>query len=296
MSNRFTLYAVKVGTTVLAGINARSFRQQGNVLVPVTDGGPDPTVAVLESQTPIIEFTTLDFDAALTALGALGTDLADLTGGVILYFAKMGPVARTGAGTHITLTATAGFICLSRISAVEGQPASLSFMVYAQSSDGFAAPWTKAINGSLATIATPLGKIYTIGPAVLNGTALNRTKGIDLDMSVQAVQDRDGGKPYPTFVCLQQRTPKVTLRHVEAAFAVPATFSSAVFFLRACINGTTPAADASEEHVKLTLAAGVYDEDGINNSGFVDESTLMIHGAKTGSTDIVQYALDQAVA
>lgn len=294
---RFTLYAVKLGTTVLAGTSRQTYQANGETLVPVTDGGPDPTVAALTKLAPAVEFTTHDLEGALNVLGLLGKDIADLTGGVVLYFRKAGRIGAASGSVHTTYTATAGVVVPTRLSAPhEGQAASLTFRVQAVSSDGTTAPWTKATSAALGAVSAALDKIFRAGKVGLNGGALlDGIKGIEIDFGQKVEVDSDSGYAYPTAAYTSERKAKATISHTNVALAVPTSLSAVVLFLRALTNGGFPYADASEEHLKITIAAGVFEEGEIG-AGPGAECSFMVNVRKTGSTDPLQYTADQAMS
>jgi len=293
-AKRYTLHAVKIGTTVLAGTASQRATPNGEVEIPVTDGGPYPTVAATLRKVRGFEFVTHDIPGIIGAVTLLAKDISTISGGVILISADQGPVARASGTTHLLRTVTAGIIAITAIPADDGRLSQATVQVIPISSDGFTDPVDKA-TGALPAITTPWGQAFTLGGVNINSTLLSSVKTWRLNLGFQFFQDTDNGKPFVQFASVQQEAPTVDIEHADDAYDAPAVLTDATMFLRSIATGGGPEADVELAHIAFGVAGGVVNDTDVSWN-YAATKGLRIDTRKDGATGIVTYTADQAIA
>lgn len=114
------------------------------------------------------------------------------------------------------------------------------------------------------------GRIYTLGPIALNGTALKGCTNARLDFNVEYDQESSHGDGFLTYCGIRSIRPVITLRTRKsdylATFGTRGTaFSSLTWYFKSKLAGGINEADASAFHIKITsAAAGVIKARGIS--------------------------------
>lgn len=297
MAERYVLNALAAGASTLGGLTSQSYAFNGSVLRPVTDGGADAGFSALSGAAPVMEFTTHDVAAAITALGLLGSDLDDLSGGLKMQFRQQGPVGAESGTVHHTITAAAGVAYPTTLTVAQGQLAAISYRIVPVSSDGSTLPVTRTA-ATLTALSALFSAGYTIGAVKLGGTAIASPVSATLDFGISHVADVDSGLPYPQFVALESRTPTLTVEHRDAAISLPASLSGngCELFLRRMQNGSVPYGDAAAQHGLLTIAEGTIHDGGASSGGFIADLSFQVHGTKPSSAAVLAWATGQAIS
>lgn len=263
-------------------------------------GQVDPTFAVVDSEEPLITFSSTAVKRVLTAVNMTTGRAITSSDTCTLYFQKMvNGGTRTGTGS-LTVTVSVGIACVSKISAANGSPAMIEVMVYAASSDGETSPLAYGTGSAPALADTD--QLFTIGPALLNDTAFEGVESVEIDTKINIRRNRADGSPYPTFLYIQRRgseqdAPSIRLstRHMGelngssvldgTTTAIDGGASSFVSF-RAFKSGSTRWALASTEHITVDINGGLISvESAGSRDGDEGMLDINITSTKVGSTD-----------
>jgi hypothetical protein len=263
MAVPYTIHAVKLGTPVIGGVSSSTFDDGINVQSPDVDGSVEARIAVALEGKPSISLVSEEVARVLAVTGAKGVDISTLSGGVVLYFKRLGIVGNASGSSHVTVTIAAGVVVVDSYGGTQGQTAKINFRVVPGNASG-TNPVAIASNAALPTLQAP--EVFTLGPVKLNGTAVAGVQSWNIAMAPQVIQAGDSGHAYPTMVSLENSTPTCEVSTLDlAAFS---TLTAAGFvtqgatdtslFLRAVTNGGTLVADATENHLLVQIAAGIW--------------------------------------
>lgn len=172
------------------------------------DGQVDPTFVGIGEVKPVISFTT---NACKTALAASALDgLAFAAGTGTFYFYKINEGGtRTLASNNIKMVADEGMLLPRRMSATQGQTATITYDVVIASTDGLSA--IAVTTAQTVTESAGVGELYTVGECTLNGDALKGVQAINVDFGIREVVLGGDGQAWPTFVGIQERRPSITI-------------------------------------------------------------------------------------
>jgi len=261
---RHTLYAVDVEGTVIGGCRSNEFDPGIDELVEVGDGAYDAQFACLMSGMPLINFSAYPIATALAAIGLDGEAYAAAGDPVVCFLQEIvSGGLQGGATSHIKLTSAQGLVVPRSITARQGEPALINYVVYCLSSDGLTHPWTIAADQSLAGSPTT-AEMYTLGPANVNGAAVGAVQEVEIDFGIEVSRDpAEDGLPYPTFYAILNRRPSIRIRTLNgdnfstfggAGAAQGATDS--VVYLRKLAQDGARVANATAEHISFTIDEG----------------------------------------
>ncbi len=259
-------YAVKYGSTVIAGLQQLNAQTNPNVEAESGSGSPFPQFAVITSQRPRMMFNTKMAAAVLGLTGLTGA-VIDGTNSLIGYFASLAPSGLPAAGTvHRSYTAVRGLLYPRRISCSARGNLSVDAEAVLFSSDGATHPI--AVSDAVALPAiTPANILHGIGPITLGVTGTTVTAGCLQDVSIDFGASPEtlgcGSDLYDMHLQLTRVAPVITLRGIDAAvFAaaggVPAVgqplthAATKIYFRKRNTTGVGFVADATAEHIKLT--------------------------------------------
>jgi len=208
--NQYTLSAVQNDTTLLKGIQNHNINPGLAQLISSGSGAVDPSFVSNGQIQPEMTFDTTAIKTALANLGGIsGEPLANYT----FFFQKMlDGGLRGGALAHIKVVAAAGIIVPTRIAAAQGGEATIGYRVVPKSADGSASPLAFTGSQSLASGQDKVDEVYTMGPVVINGTALDGVENWSLDFGINLSIIIADGHIYPTFIGVMTRAPSLTVR------------------------------------------------------------------------------------
>lgn len=224
-------------------------------------GELQPTWLGQDVLAPVISFTTTEIATVLASLTLKGRKI-DGTG-VACYLKQLdeGGTRKTGAN-HMKLNVTEGMIIPRTISATDGGGAATLTCDIVTTYDGTNLPIV--VSDSQSISATPTAdEAYTAGPVNVNGTALSGVQSTNIDCGNQEVVLKGDGEISPTFVALMSHAPSATV--VTAKTSILATLgidgavqsgTDSIIYLRKMAEGGGRVADATEEHIKLTMDHG----------------------------------------
>lgn len=298
---KWAVYAVKVASVVWGVTGTVAMEDAPNVVKEANDGSGGVRIVALLTREQKITFSTRQIDTVLDTCGTIGVDLSTISGGVTLYCVKLGQVARVAGSVHRSFAATKGMMYVSGISASQSGLAAASVVVDPLSTDGDAVAVTESATATLPSVSTPT-RVFTLGDVGLNGTLQEGLQSMSLTLNQGVDKAPYDGGVYATCSHIDEGSPVVELETAEAGGLASllstggVTVSSNVdVFLRGCQNLNMPYAKNEEEHVRLRIAAGLIVRGGVSGERLA-MAKFTVHAAKTGSTQMVQYAKDVAIA
>jgi hypothetical protein len=268
----YTLYAVSLDTATLAGSDVLLDQIQSfgvstgiNRVLQRGDGQVDPTYVAVMSQRPGIQFTTTALATALGAAGISGAEIdADETyPGLVSWFQKMDEGGTRASGSsHLKMTAASGILVPRSIQASQDGPATANFeaiLTYDGSNEPIVIADSQALAGSPA-----VGELFTVGPASINGSALEGVQEITIEPGIQLRVASGDGDVWPTYVAIMSRAPSIRIRTTDATalatFGLDGTEQGAtdsVVYFRKMGEGGTRVADGTSEHISVTVDDGM---------------------------------------
>lgn len=286
---RHTISGVKLGATVLSGITRETISLNSEVRGEPTSGEVFPRYLSLTKQNPTGMFASQHIASALTLLGSIGLDIADLSGGLILYAAahERGSTRKTGAN-HRSYTINDGLVIPTRLTCDYQGDAELEVQVLV-TYDGTNNP--VVITDSVALPTVTDNERYSLGPISVGGVDLPQLRRVELDFGLraQAIGAGGGSAPadvWPTFASISQGQPTLTCRGIDVewfkAANVPigglaVTHATTAIYFRKRLRHSTFVADATEEHVLITADGMAVIDDAISASGDAEaESSVII--------------------
>ena len=275
VSSLHTLYAVDVdpiteaNAVFIDGISDFAVAPGVQEVLLGGNGQVDPRYVAHMGSMPGISFTTTKLGTLLAEISNAflisGTKIdSDPThdGLEVFFQAMVEGGTRAGATSHIKLTINEGLLVPRGLNVAQNTIARLALELVI-TYDGTNDPIVLATSQSL--IGTPdVSEAFTLGPISINGTPLVSTQSLNIDPGIQlTVQSGDGDK-WPTFVGIMQRQPMITINTLDVSllstYGIMGTAISAsdvILYLRKMAEGGTRVADATAEHVKITLDEGI---------------------------------------
>jgi len=232
-----------------------------------SDGEVDARFVSIMSQDFRIGFSSRHLAVCLAGIGISGAEMADLD----TYFQKIAKYGtRTGGAANLQIRAATGMIYPVAISARHNDAAIISYMAVPLSTDGSTAP--VALNNNVAIPAGGgISEKFTAGGVSINGAAV-AVESIDVAFGLQVAVEASDGHVFPTFASIMSRQPIITVRTMDRlalntlgiSGAAQGATDSVVYFRKVAANGTR-VADATAEHVKISIDDGLIHCGAINN-------------------------------
>ena len=290
---RHGLYAVVHDATAIPGVFRVGWQTN-------TKTGGEPTAAELSprnrlilGQEPKLSFATRALATALGLCGTSGSDISDLTAGLIGYQHKFqrGGSRATGS-THRKITVVDGMLYPTRITCAHQGLAELEYEA-AAAWDGTNDPFQIAEASALPSAPTDAER-FTIGGVQIGGVALTDIINVDIDLGLTVTAEGADSDLWPTHVSLEQFNPKITFRGKKAewwaAAGIPlvgkaATHANSIVYLRKRTQ-TGFETDVTAEHIKFTIDGLAYLTDLFNADGTKSgETGLVVEGEFDGTND-----------
>lgn len=265
-TNVYSLGAFVVSGTsafTLKGVEQRQ-HDPGLTIDEIMAGGqPYPSYVTNMQISPVKTLTVSDLSTLLANVSPIaGLGLPSSTDYTTLdtyYTALQDGGVRKGASSHMKVRANKALIVINSISANQGQHATAEVSVHT-TYDGTNAPLVFTTGVSLPS--TPaVSELFTMGPAVINGTTLSDVTSwkIDFNPTVKTVSSDSG--QYPTFAAIFSMSPMITITTNDVAalntytLAGTAVNTSGTYvYLKAMTNMGAQVADATTSHIKMALS------------------------------------------
>lgn len=296
-------HAVSINSTYYSGIVGYSVNPNTEKAILHHDGLVDPVYACALNQKPEISIRSVDLANVLAAVDFSGVALTELT----TWFQKGADCATRASGTdHTKIVATSGCAVLMPLRATNNQIVEAEVQAYLKSSTGLADPFTITTGISLAGSTAATAK-YTMGPVYITPSGGSRAQltvsDWEFDPGIEIEAISDDGLPFPTYIAIHRRAPKFRCTYVDMSKLATYTFNGALGSIEAFLRKVSETgagsrvANATEEHIKITIADGRYQTDDSSvDDGSTATGTLMHDATYDGTNPIVDIEFDVAIA
>jgi len=277
---------------VLPGLEVGRYRGDGQLF---------PTRAWIHQITPAIEFETLDVATAL-ALGTYafayqGLALSAAFNCYLTQKTQDGGLAATGDKVAMAN----GLILPIRLSVRHNQPAALTCRVIGRSADGTTAPMSVTADQNVPA-GEQITAGHTVGKLSLNGSAYTMVEAMDLDFNIEHELLGGDGQVYPTRLHILGASPKFTFELADADMLAAVTLlgtkqaaTDSLFWLRKFDPNGTRVADGLAEHIKFSLADGIWYPEQVENQQGGHASVRLVCEPVWNGTDAIIVASAAAI-
>jgi len=302
----FTLGCVVFDSTQINQIESVNINPGLETLFYQSDGQVDPTYVAVMSQRPALSFTT---SAITRALAVSGMSCANVTTAMDAWFQKYAPGGTRLTGANSTkFTFAKGMLCPTQITARQGGHATISYSLSAISADGTTSPLSITAATTMPTLLDA-DQMFTVGPAKINGTTLTGITSITFDTGIRPVLLNSDGEAYDTFVAVNDRRPRITMRSKHADFAsesgmgfvVGQSATDSLVWLRKVLEGGTRVPNGTTEHIRFSIDDGLITiqeasaDHGGEGGGDGAEIEVIIEPSFDGTNDIVAISTAAAI-
>ncbi len=285
-------------TNVGLDSNFDIFLQQNGIQI-------DPTYASVRSIAPVISVDTLDVSLAISTIGIAG--LASTTFEMWFVPITSGAVAVPAAGA-MKVSGTVGLAMLGSITGDGGENATEASATIELHALGTAsvAPFLVS-SAQTPPAAVELAATYYLGPVTFNGRTYDPTN-LSINPGLEIAKRQSDGLAWHTFASFPRRasTIEISTEQVLALDDMTATagadeieggiITDFVAYLRKSTIGITRVANATAEHVKLTVAKAmiVPGSTGGALDGFATQS-VTITPLSTGGNPSMAFSVVSAI-
>lgn len=298
---RYTLHAITINSTVIGGISGYSLDQGIVDGVEGHDGQVDPTFGSLSAQVlenkQTVKVRTRDVYSVLNSIPIGGLALTNM----VLYWQQLAQQGtRAGSSSHVKAVSSKGLAVNMGISPTHNRKVEAEFDIYLISSDGLAHPITWTTGESLSGTVSDFYE-YTLGP-VKNGSTVIGNTGWNFSPGYQMIHDATDGLPYPDFCSIAERMPGFTVDSPNMSAVASAAMAGGgtaawTFFLRRLASGGTRTANATANHIKMTVPSALYYNTSQNGSHPATANAgITVKPTYNGSSDIVSWDLASAIS
>jgi hypothetical protein len=263
LSNKYTDFALEIDTGTSAFIQGILDQSLDPGLQELLEGGSGfvyNMFGAIKSGAPAGKVSTTDIKRILDAVGVAGMTISD-EALVTMYFmarANGATLSAADSGKHQSALISNGMLIPRTLSADHQGTAKLDLDIIA-TTDGVIDPITYTHNADLPAAIQAAG-VYTLGPIKLNTTVVEGVSNVNLDFGLTANAEGRDSDIFPSFVSVEKIQPVLTVstQHVDLAGTLTMegkhyTSSQVVIYLRKRAEGGTFVADATAEHIKITL-------------------------------------------
>ncbi len=297
----FTLGVVATSAGQVNQITTRSINPGLETMVERSDGQVDPTFAAVMTQAPTVTFDTTAVARALAYIGLSGLAITGAGTPTDLWFQRIAKHGTRMTGSSSTkFTVAEGIIVPTKLEASAKAFASVGYSVHACSTDGAASPLAVTNNAAMPTIVSTR-EYFTVGPASINGTAIENASSFSFDPGIEVQVLHDGGAAYPTFSFIQARKPTITIKTTNLAIITTLGFyagqnaTDSVFYLQKCQQNGMRIANGTAEHIKLTIDDGLMTVGEVGGDDGPAELEIKIEPTFDGVNDVVALNLASTI-
>jgi hypothetical protein len=239
-----------------------------------SDGAVDPTFVAVGEQRPRAAFTTSMLATVLAKCGisglAIAADVDEF--GADMFFKKVveGGTRETGSN-HLRLRIAKGLLVPRTLNAPHNGLATLGLELIA-THDGTNNPIVIATSQALAGTAG-VSEAFTAGPVYINGVQLEGVQNISIDFGITEMVLGSDGLVWPTYVAILDRKPVIRVRTIDAlalnTFGLTGAaqgITDSLIYLRKISQGGTRVANATAEHIKVSVDEGLISVDTVRGS------------------------------
>jgi len=268
--------------TQIGGVTNRSATYNVDVTKLGQDGLTEPRIVFANSASPVISVATHQIATALTTL----TDYGRLISGdneTHVFFRKKSPGAGNLAGSvNIKGVMTHAHVVPQSLSANQGGVATLNFDILALDDGAAAQPIVWSASNALAGDAGST-EAFTVGKLDLLGTDYE-LQSIDWDFGLGTSSLSSDGGIFPKTSHYNTNTPSfrftsydMSLLTVIGNSGTAQVTTDSVIYLRKKAAGAGNVADATEEHISITVASGMW--------------VIDSHAASQGGESLITFSL-----
>lgn len=290
-ANRWYIHAVSVNETYFSGITSYTMNSNVQKGIITHDGQADPSFAAVMTQAPDIVIRTNDISGLVEAVGFGGLGVSEIT---VWWQKGVSCGTRASGSVHLKAVATLGCAVMRTISASHGQVTEAEVQIYARSSDGLTDPWTWTASQALSGTITAVDH-FTLGPVWATPDSGSRTSipvnDWSFDPGINVTPVTNDGLVFADYIKIDTREPKFECTSPDVGlvttFPMNGKSCSAEFFLRKLAPGGARVANATEEHVKFTIAEGLAHMDTLQGDSSSEASARFMLDATSNLTDAI---------
>ena len=264
LTETWKLDSVAINGTGVGLIDTSDEQTNLNMQAVMGSGASRPTMYIGTDEQPRINFTTKDLVTVLTTL-SVGIDGIALSSTSYQYWEKQGTTTPLSGSVHSRSVITEGLFYWTTINLPNQDIATADCVIDAQY-DGTNLPITTA--GSQALPSLTKETVYGMGPASINGTAIDGETSCTIANNISVLRRSSGSVPYPEYVAVQQVQPVVTITTINADTwkingqgALNGTTGLVVYgrkYSHDKTSGLLTVANATLEHLRITWLNGTY--------------------------------------
>ena len=294
----YTGYPISFGSDIIKGVKSLSISTELQKVLHEGTGVIEPHgVSTLKADQKI-SISSADIKTAIDTVGLFGLNLA--TENLNLYAQKLAPGGTYATGSsHVKFVANKGVAYIESISANLDQEASVSIAVI-PTTDGTNPPIVPTDSSALPTL-THDDVRFTLGTAKVGATAIPGLQSITINTGIQAQPVGGDGLPYHTEAYVTKRVLSITLTTNDVGKAILQDAqgklgADLVVTFKKCASGALRLANATEEHIAVTLKAFQINNSANELTGPVGSSTIMITPFFDGTNDTIEVDTASAIA
>jgi len=232
--------------------------------------------SVAHSQTkPMIAFTTVGLEDAITALGLLGKCITNDVGkpGLDVYCQKQTCAGVLSGAVHRKLNIGLGLIVPRSLTVDHMNSAQLVYEAYA-AWDGTNDPIQKSDTGTLPTYPaetwpTPPQGRWTMRGLTIGAVSVTGKRNVSIDFGAVVTHESGDSDPYPTVATLSELKPRMTVRGVD-----PKWWSTVTGLAGGSVTHANTTLELRKRGIALNVAAHIT----ITLAGLVYMDTLFSAG------------------
>ena len=312
MSAIYSLYALKIGDTVIDQITSQSIAPGLTEMLISGDGSLDNEHVSVSAQDPTITFRTTAIQEVLDALSVSGLVIAEegSSNGIEAWFLKRAKGGGFEAGAeHLRLLIDSAVMVPMTATATHPEAAEIECTLHVIWDGSANNPIQIDKDQALPNFSPSITDVFTIGPWWVNGTKLVGMRDFAVDFGLQVEVQSSDGEVWPRSAHIMSRGASMTGTTLDMAILddtvglgiIGEVQSGGEFGIRAFLKkkeqGAAVHADASTEHIRFSIAEGrISPSDGSATHPSEGTVGLLVTPTSDGVHNPVAYATDVAVA
>ncbi|MEP3477998.1 MAG: hypothetical protein ABJZ55_02010 [Fuerstiella sp.] len=294
VSKVFVLHGFSTDTNFYSQLESSSLNNNIETMTVTPSGHTIPVFTAENGRRPEMQFTTHQVRTALAELGLLGAD----AGTIVLRLRKVANKgSRVAAATteHITYTANCALSYAMTIAAGAKKQATISGR-HAFLNDGTNAALIYSGTAAQSGASTG-GENFILGPIAHNGTFINGTDNLSIDLGPELIEPEEEILNEPTFAAIDRIVPTISFDTLDAdVWALDGT--AITNGLKLNLIRKRPDldrfADADAQHILFTVAKGRIECESV--SGNKSLTKVKIHAVSPdGTASPIAVTLDSAI-
>lgn len=296
--NAYRIHQITIAGTEIV---CESINEDPGIAIFDESGGASSatTISGAKQQKPVLKGTTKDLKKLLDTVPIAGLPITGSGSSKVIYYdGKLADGAIYASGSaHRKTTINRGLVVVDSISARGNDAATANFTVYAVY-DGTNAPLVRATGQALPSTPATLTDVWVCGPASINSTTWE-TQGVSLNIGPDVVERYRDGEVFPRMVGINKYdvTAQIDTLDLASTAIDAAAADSVIYFRKHDSNTGTRVAEATAEHISLTIASG-YQYAGASSRQWPTDSNGQINlkGVYDGTNAIIVVDTTAAIA